>query len=373
MQKDTIKKIIIEGQERITGLSVIKRDFKIDPAANYIFTGQRRAGKTYFLYQLIQERLKSNTPVGEILYINFEDERLLELNYSNLDLIIESFKELHQDNPVIFFDEIQNIAGWQKFARRLTDSGYQVFVTGSNAQMLSSEMASTLGGRYMIKEITTLSFPEFLVFNNVELKKNYEHSQQRFYVKKLLEDYFYFGGFPETLKYSDKKEYLSNLFQKVFLGDIIARHKVRNVFALKLMLKKLAESTMGETSFNRLKNIINSTGINVGTATLIEYMQYLEESYMIKGISNYHSKITERETKKKYYFRDNGLLNLFLTIGESHLLETLVFHKLCLYILMKYIISGILMKLIFIFRVKCLYKPVTARKILKRVKEKLRH
>lgn len=218
--------------------------------------------------------------------------------------------------------------GWEKFVRRLADTGYTVFITGSNARMLSKEMASVLGGRFMVKEIDTLSFSEYLVFTGHTPDENFEFSEERFLIKKLFDEWFQFGGFPEILKFQDKREYLNTIFLKVFMGDIISRYQVRNKFALQLTVKKLAESATDEVSFNRIKNIIQSTGIKVGTATVIEYMNYLEDSFLIRSIPNYEHKITDRETKKKYYFRDHGLLSLFLTDPSSQALETLVCNHL---------------------------------------------
>jgi predicted AAA+ superfamily ATPase len=328
MKRDDIKRIIIEYQERILEFTVFNRNISFDKNANYILTGQRRAGKTFLLYHQIQKLISEGKSKDEFLFINFEDERLLEFRVTDLELIIESYKELCDHVPILFFDEIQNIEGWEKFVRRLADFKYQIFITGSNASMLSHEMASVLGGRFIVKEIDTLSFKEFLVFNNVVLDKNFVFSEQRFQLMKLFKEWFYQGGFPELLKYQDKKEYLNTIFQKVFLGDIISRYQVRNKFALKLMIKKLAESTMDEVSFNRIKNIIQSTGVKVGTTTLIEYFNYLEDSFLLRSAQNFRKKITERETKKKYYFRDHGLLGLFLNDPESFLLETLVFNHL---------------------------------------------
>ncbi|MCX6251607.1 MAG: ATP-binding protein [Bacteroidetes bacterium] len=326
--KDIIKKIILENQTRIRGLEIVKRNYNPDPNANYIFTGQRRAGKTFFLFSMMQDSVKKGTSAESILYINFEDERLIELDVSGLDIILESYKELFSHVPILFFDEIQNIPGWQKFARRMADSGYRTYITGSNAEMLSSEMAATLGGRFHVMEIETLTFTEYLLFNGIQMPENLEFSPERFEIQRIFGNFFIFGGFPELIKFTDKKEYLSNLFQKVFLGDIIMRHQVRNPFALKLLIKKLAESAMDEVSYNRIRNIISSTGVQVGTATVIEYINYMKDSFLINELLNYNSKISSRESKKKYYFGDNGLLSLFLLEPESFQLETLVFNVL---------------------------------------------
>ena len=328
MKKDIIKKIILENQQRIPGLAIIKRNYPVDLKANYIFTGQRRAGKTFFTFSLIQDLIKQGNSIETVLYINFEDERLIGFDVSEFDSILESYQEMFAHRPILFFDEIQIISGWQKFVRRMADSGYKTHITGSNSEMLSSEMASTLGGRFMVMEIETLSFSEFLLFHGVVPEENIEFSPGRFGVIRFFEQYFSEGGFPELIKFSEKKEYLSNLFQKVFLGDIIARYQIRNPYALRLLIKKLAESTMDEVSYNRMRNIVISTGLQVGTATVIEYVKYLEESFLISPLLNFNAKISSREAKKKYYFRDNGLLSLFLMEPASFQLETLVFNTL---------------------------------------------
>jgi predicted AAA+ superfamily ATPase len=323
--KDVIKKIILENQQFVLKQEVIIRDYQLEPEANYIFTGQRRVGKTFFLYKLMQEAVKRGVLAEQLLYINFEDERLLEMDGSNLDLVIESYKELFAHQPVLYFDEIQNVSNWQKFARRMADEQYRIHITGSNAAMLSNEMASTLGGRFFVLEIETLTFSEYLTFHQGRTVKNIGYSPQRFEIQKLFDEYFQFGGFPELIKFTNKKEYLSNIFQKVFLGDIIARHQIRNPFALRLLIKKLAESTMDEVSHNRIRNIISSTGIQVGTATVIEYLHLLKESFLINDLSNFAAKISSRESKRKYYFNDTGLLSLFLYEPEAFQLETLVY------------------------------------------------
>lgn len=328
MKKKTFKKIIIEYQEYLSDIKFVRRHYTVEKNANYVFVGQRRVGKTYFMYQIITDLIKSGIKKEQILYINFEDERLLELKTEDLQLIIESYKELFDLKPILFFDEIQNVKNWEKFVRRLSDQKYRIYITGSNAELLSKEIASTLGGRFLVKKIHGLFFKEFLEFKNVKLQKNFEYKEQKYQIIKLFEDFFYYGGFPETINFKNKKEYLSNLYQKVFYGDIVSRYKVNNNFALKLLIKKIAENTNDATSFNRLKNIIKSAGVNVGTTTLINYFSYLEDAFFIYDIKNYNSKFAEKKSIKKFYFADNGILNLFLLEPESKLIETLVFNTL---------------------------------------------
>jgi len=328
METEVLKRIIIESQQQILNRKITYRKIKIDPNANYVFTGIRRAGKTYMMYQIIKNRLNEND-ITDILYINFEDERLIGFNYKHFDLLLQSYAELfEQRQPVCFFDEIQIIPGWEKFARRIADAGYRCFISGSNAEMFSSNIATTLGGRYIIKEIQPLSFKEFLVFNNFYPEKNYEYSSQQIKIKKFFEEYFRYGGFPEISFLSEKKEFLSTLFQKVFYNDISVRHNLKNNLLLKLLIKKIAESVNSEVSYNRLKNIIKSTGAKAGTATVAEYITFLREAFLVYGINNYTAKFAEKETKKKYYFADNGILNLFLIEQDTKLLENMVFIEL---------------------------------------------
>jgi predicted AAA+ superfamily ATPase len=322
--RNLFKNIIISNQERLKQIVVKHREYSVEKNGNYVFVGLRRAGKTFFLYQQIKQRLK-NSQLDRVLYINFEDERLLNFDYRNLYLLIECYKELYNQKPEVYLDEVQNVQHWEKFVRRLADEDYKVMVTGSNSEMLSSEIATILGGRFIIKEILPLSFNEYLQFNDIKLKKHFEFSEQLYQVKELYNDYLHYGGFPELNKFANKREYLSNLYQKLFFGDVVARYSIDNVMVLKLLVKKLAESVNNETSINRIKNLIQSVGIKVGNSTLFDYINYLENSYIIFEISNYANKFVERESKKKYYFSDTGILNLFLFDQKSKLLENLVY------------------------------------------------
>ena len=325
--KELFKKIIISKQEWLKTIVPINRNLVIEKEMNYAFTGLRRAGKSFYLYQIIQQLNKINK-LEEILFINFEDERLLEVTYKDLHLIIEAYKELFDHQPIVFLDEIQNIQHWQKFVRRLTDEGYKIYITGSNAEMLSHEIGTILGGRFINKEILPLSFPEFLKFNEITVSKQAFYSNEKIKIKKAFENYLIQGGFPELLKIDRKQDYLSSVYQKLFYGDLIARYKISNITILKLLVKKIAESVNNETSVNRIKNLIKSTGTSIGSNTLFEYLIYLEQSYLIGTISNFYRKFSEKETNKKYYFLDNGILGLFLFDQNTKLLENLIYIEL---------------------------------------------
>ncbi len=324
MENAILKKIIIENKELIQSLNVYSRNIEVNLESNFVFCGIRRCGKSYlqFIHIKALQKERPNTP---FVYINFEDERFIEFSASEFDQIVDVSMELFNDKPVFFFDEIQNIKHWEKFARRLADNNYRVFVTGSNAQMLSKEIGSTLGGRFLIKKLFPLSFAEYLRFKEIDLNANFEFSKQRFEIIKQFNHFFENGGFPELLKFKNPGEYLSSLYMKVFYGDIISRYHIQNDQILKLLIKKLAESVNNETSLNRIKNLIVSTGQKVGNNTISEYINYLVNSFLLFPLENFASTFIERETKKKYYFIDQGILNLFITDQPTKLLENIVF------------------------------------------------
>lgn len=324
MNKDLIKQIILENQKLIQNVEFYHRDYQFENSLNYVLVGLRRAGKSYLLYQQIHTLLKNGHNLSEILYFNFEDDRLDFIKLEDLDLIKTCYEEMFDYKPVMFLDEIQNVDGWEKFARRLADQKFRVYITGSNAKMLSSQIATTLGGRYMIKEVFPYSFKEFLRTKNINLNEKNALYGFRNEIIKFSENYFNFGGLPESVDVQDKRDWLSNLFNKIFFGDLIARYNVRNTEALKMLIRKLAENVKQPTSYSRLANIVSSIGKKINVETVSDYLNYLNESWLILPIENIVAKIQDKMTVKKYYFVDNGILNLFLTDSKTSLLENIV-------------------------------------------------
>lgn len=327
MEKRVIKAIIAERQKEISEIQLVKRPIYFEEQANYVLVGIRRAGKSYQMYQDIQNQIESGkASIEDCLYINFEDERITSIEASELGLLLECYAEMYDNRrPLVYLDEIQNIDGWEKFARRLADSKYRVFITGSNAKMLSRDIATTLGGRYIIREVFPFSFKEFLIYNKIDLKKNWEYNlDQRLLVIKLFDTYFHFGGFSETFPLTDKREWINSLYQKILLGDIIARNEIRNGGAIRLLAKKLADSVMQPTTQTRLLNIIKSSGSNIGRNTLADYLTYMNDVYLTFNIPNFTDSTAERFSSCKRYYYDNGLLNNFLFDAETKLLENIV-------------------------------------------------
>ena len=322
--KDLIKDIIVENQRFVSTVKFHKRDYAFEDGLNYVLVGLRRAGKSYLMYQRIHQLLASGHRIEEICYFNFEDDRLGMMTLPDLDAIKSAYEEMFDTQPIFFFDEIQVVEGWEKFARRLADQKYRVYVTGSNAKMLSSEIATTLGGRFLVKEVFPLSFAEYLSFVGIDVsEKNALHLHKK-EILRHFETYFRFGGLPEVMNVEDKRSWLSGLFNKIFFGDLIARYDIRNDFGLRLLAKKLAESVKQPSSYNRLANVVTSAGKKTSTDTVIDYVNYMCESWLLLPVENIIGKLTERNTQRKYYFIDNGILNLFLTDPETSLLENMV-------------------------------------------------
>lgn len=328
MDKNVIKQIILNQQDFIGRIKLQSRDVCFEENANYVLVGIRRAGKSYMLYQHIQHLVANGHSIEEMLFINFEDERISDISKEDLYLVLEAYRELFAFQPIIFLDEIQNVEGWEHFARRLADEKYRVFITGSNAHMLSREISSTLGGRYLTKEIRPFSFSEYLEYHNIHLPQHWELSPIRADVVRLFSDYFYYGGLSEVFDIQDKKSWLQSLYQKILYSDIVMRKGVRNERSLRLLIRKLADSVMQPTAIKRLQDILQGDGTKITRDTIGSYLDYLHESYLTFGISSFTDSISQRESVKKRYFYDNGILNLFLFLPETKLLENLVAIKL---------------------------------------------
>lgn len=323
MKRELFKTIILENQELISRIELTPRPFDFEPNGNYVFVGVRQAGKSYLLYQRIHQLLSQGHSKEEIVYINFDDERLSLMTTDDFDLIIQAYQSTFNTTPIFFFDEIQNIPYWEKFARRLANEKYRIYITGSNAKMLSRDIATTLGGRFWCQYVYPYSFAEYLNAIGIILDKNWAYTRQQAEVAKAFEQYFYFGGFPELPDIIAKRAWLNNIFSKIFFSDIVVRNNVRNENALRLTIRRLAESVKQPASYNRLANLVKSTGTQVATSTIIDFIRYLQDACIVFSVENFASKFVEKESTKKHYFVDNGLLNIFLTDPNTSLLENI--------------------------------------------------
>lgn len=326
MDKEVLRNIIREGQEEIAAAEpeLYQRPFIFEENGRYVITGVRHAGKSYLLYQYALEQIGRGHSLEEILYINFDDERLYGIiTAPELDEILQAYSSMYPHKPIILLDEIQNIDGWEHFARRLANKKYRALITGSNAKMLSNDVATTLGNRYLDESVFPYSFREYIEARGVILNENWQHGKQRAEVSLLFNEYFLWGGFPELMLYKNKRKWLSQLYDKILLGDIIQRHKLKNGMAVRLTYKRLAETVKHPVAYNRISNLVKSAGVNTNPTSVIDYAEYAREAFLIFSLDNYASKFAEKEAIKKHYFVDNGLLHLFLIDPNSALLENI--------------------------------------------------
>lgn len=325
ISKELLRECIIDQREMVANARIVSRPYRFEDNGCYVLVGIRHAGKSYLLYQRIQELLQNGHSWEDILFLNFDDERIAEFNTEDFNTLMELHYTYSQKKPVLFLDEIQRIPHWEMFARRLANEKHIVYITGSNAKMLSQEIATTLGGRYLIRHIYPYSFSEFLQSKSIPIRYDGQYStRQRGEIKRLFNEYFYYGGLPEISEFTDKRQVLSSLYQKIYLGDICARHNIADTRALSILIKKIAESIKQPISYRRLHHILESTGSKISLPKVVDYIEHTEESWLVLSVQNEIARLADKESTKKYYFADNGLLNLFLLKGETSPLENIV-------------------------------------------------
>ena len=260
-----------------------------------------------------------------MLYLNFEDERLENFDTEDFNKLLECHQEMYGKRPMLFLDEVQNIDSWHKFARRMADAKYTIFITGSNAKMLSGEINTTLGGRFLIAEVYPYSFKEFLAVHHVSFSEiDLLATEGRARVIRTFDEYLRYGGLPAAALLPAKRDYLSSIYQKIYMGDIIARNKITNVAGIRVLVRKMAESVCRPISYNRINNLLSSVGGKLSLATTIKYVEYCEEAWLLLRLRNYASALADKESNCKYYFIDTGILGLFLIDKDAMLLENLV-------------------------------------------------
>lgn len=331
--KDLLKTIITDSQLQAIP-EVWERTLKIPVDSGKIITlaGVRRSGKTYHLFNIINHLLAQGIAVERILYINFEDERL-QLSSKELDLILQAYRELYPQLRLsecyFFFDEIQEVEGWEKFISRIYSSISQhVFITGSNAKLLSKEIATALRGRTITFEIYPLSFIEFV--NVISPELNPYSSTDKAALLSLFERFMHQGGFPELVKQKEylKDKILQEYFNVMVLRDLIERYQISQVAILKYFCKRVVGVSAGEFSVNKIYHELKSQGYQISKDTLYSYQDYIEAIYLSRFISKYsHSVVKTESSQKKAYVIDQGLgaaLDYKFSQDKGRLLETTV-------------------------------------------------
>lgn len=321
-----LQRIILENQEIILGKKLIARNYAIpDTDQITVLTGIRRCGKTHVLY----EKAKTFEP-ERILFLDFEDERLIGLNsLDNYDIIIDSYKTLFPNQePVLFFDEIQNLKNWHLYLKRLHVKGYKIFVTGSNAHLISREIATFLKGRSLETTIYPFSFREFLKLKNIEIRQKDTIINQPKIIN-LFDEYLQYGGFPEVIKVDkdEKRTITKNIYNLLFYKDLVAKFD-KDDYLLKLVVGKIVENITKEFSVTNLANKIISV-YKTSVPTINDYFNILPEPFLTSNIYPFRSSFIQRESKRKTYLADNSFIYLNrVSPDKSRLFENLVFNFL---------------------------------------------
>lgn len=332
--KQQLKEIILENQQFDPG-TIFKREqlqIPFDSGMIISIVGARRSGKTFLLYYLIDQLKKQHIPDENIVFINFEDERL-NLKQSDLDLILQSYQELFPDTAMeetyFFFDEIQNVDGWEKFIRRVYDTkSRNIFITGSNSKLLSTEIATELRGRTVSYSIFPYSFSEFVKTQNGPDNLNTQAKRSK--LIHLSEKFLFEGGFPELTRFEGpfKIKILQEYFNVMIYRDIIERYSVSNPEVLKFFIKKIFSAVTGPLSVNKSYNDLKSMGYKISNKYLYEYLEYCNAVFLTQSISKYDfSEIKQSKSDKKVYIIDNGLLNAIdfgVSENRGKLLENMV-------------------------------------------------
>ena len=337
---DIVKEIIVDSQEMefATGTP---RHLKVEAVSGKatICIGVRRSGKSTLMFQLIQHLLDRGIPRQNILYLNFFDDRLHKLQHDGLGVILEAYYSLYPEKKnteklYCFFDEIQNIPGWEPFVDRLIRTEKcQVNITGSSARMLSKEIATQMRGRALSWEVFPFTFHEYLDYKRVESNGPLS-TKKRLLVQKAFEEYWETGGFPEVaglekhLRIKIHQEY----FHAILFRDLVERHDISHPKALSDLAHWLIDNTASLYSINRLTGYLKSLGHKVPKSSVSDYLEWFEDAFFLFTIRIFDASLAKANTNpKKIYCVDHSMVTSIasgILVNSGKLLENLVFAAL---------------------------------------------
>ncbi len=300
------------------------------------WVGMRRTGKTYLCYQAIKNLLEQGVPKDNILYLNFEDDRLFNFKLSDFQTLLDVFYAQKPDKKsqscFFFFDEIQNVEHWERFVRRLIDTeNVSVYVTGSSAKLLSTEIATSLRGRALDREVFPFSFDEYLRAHEVPVDRSRIGSKTRLMLNRYAETYCRNGGFPEvqTMDSSRRQEILQSYVDAVVLRDVVERHKISNIEALKTFVYHALRTPSAKLSVNKFYLDLKSRGLHIAKDDLYTFLRHLSDAYLLFQVPIWSRSEKKRQVNpKKVYAIDNGILDAYstgMTADQGAFLENLVF------------------------------------------------
>ena len=306
---------------------VILRELRL-PSTKKILTiyGPRRCGKSYYLFQLIRAAMAAGASKHRLLYLNFEDTRLSDLAFSDMEDVLALQYELFPDasggDMMVFLDEPQALPGWERAVRSLQDKGgIRLFITGSSAKLLSREIATTLRGRTLPFLLLPYSFREYLVARGIRSGGANAGTAGEARTKAALSEYLRFGGFPEVVEEPDEGIQLRTLAEYhrlILYRDIVERYGIENLAFIKFLLGQLFSNFAREMSANRMYNTAKSRGFAVSKKTAYEYIGYIEDALAIFLLRRWAASPRTRETYlPKVYIADNGYARLFPTASDD--------------------------------------------------------
>ena len=325
--KDLLKQIILEQQEILHAQNkrYVQRyiaDEWLQTSEILIISGIRRCGKSVLMQQ-IRDRL-----VEKDFFFNFDDERLANFKLDDFQKLQECFVELFGEQHTYYFDEIQNIEGWERFVRRLYNAGNKIVITGSNARMLSRELGTHLTGRYLQVEIYPFSFQEYLAMNEIPVnaKTLYTTTGRATMVKSFVK-YMECGGFPKFLQ-DGSVSYLTSLYESIIYRDILTRNGLTNEKEMLEMMFYLASNATKRVTYSSLGKVV---GIQ-HPDTIKNYLEYIQQTYLIFQLFRYDPSVKKQMmSPKKIYFVDNAIIKRIgfnATENNGVFLENLVFIEL---------------------------------------------
>jgi len=301
-----------EGQQDIGTIRSVYLDRLEDLIAgsNQIITitGPRRAGKSYLMRQMARRLSDKGIKRENILFVNFEDPRFVSLNTKLLAQVYDVYKGLFSptDTPYIFLDEIQEVDGWEKWVRMMHElRKAKIIVSGSNADLLSRELGTLLTGRHLDLTVFPLSFPEYLQFNKIEVKKAFDIVGKEAEIDGLLHKYIETGSFPEVVLSVKKTEVLLNYFDDLLTKDLLKRFRVRKTPVMKALIKYYLSNVGNLVTFTSA-----GKSLQVSTHTIERFSGYFEDVYLIFLLRRFSYKVKEQEkSPRKIYAIDTGLCN----------------------------------------------------------------
>jgi len=325
MQPSLVRDYIIEWVKRRTARG-IRRELRVPWRKDKIISiiGPRRAGKTYYFYQLIRKDRKNS------LYLNLEDTRLIDVSFREIRELLRIYMEIAGKPPKnLFFDEIQNLKNWEIALRELLDlQRYNIFITGSSSKLLSREIATQLRGRTFSYLLLPFSFREFLQAKKATVKGPLTMDEAAA-IKGLLRDYLEFGGFPEVVFEREERErILKEYFEMILFRDVVERHGLRNMGLARFLLSFFLQNFSREFSVNKISKAIRPR--KFGKNTLYSYVDKLQDSVAIFFLNRFSLKVYQRESwPKKVYVCDTGLTKIMRFSEDlGKLMENSVFLEL---------------------------------------------